>query len=108
MPNETISFYRYESSSDGTPLLERFIAIRETKCGWWIVPSYMVYCLENADIYQKFVLKTGRKRYAYPTKEEAYNSYKIRKQWRVIHLRRQLDRAEQDLKYVKENPDVPQ
>ena len=41
----------------------------------------------------RWISFTGRKRYAYPTKEEAWESFQIRKLRQIEHLERQLRRA---------------
>lgn len=50
----------------------------------------------------KFVLASGRKRLAYPTREEAWDSFKARTRRRHEILRHQLDLAESALKAANE------
>ena len=64
----------------------RIKLLKETKKGWWVQNPV-------APNLPKWVSKTSRKRYAYPTKEEALESWKIRKRWRVLHLKKQLREA---------------
>ncbi|QQV90458.1 hypothetical protein Harreka1_51 [Olleya phage Harreka_1] len=52
--------------------LIKFITKRETEKGYWIS--------EVGSRFEKFVLKESRKRYAYPTKEEAFHNFKRRTQ----------------------------
>ncbi|MCP4053735.1 MAG: hypothetical protein GY739_11850 [Mesoflavibacter sp.] len=72
--NLNIPHYRYErcyglmADIKEIELIE-FKTIKETPFGYWI---------QNGWLKKKFVLKHSSKRYAYPTKEEAFNSFKIR------------------------------
>ena len=43
---------------------------------------------------RKRVLKSARRRFAYPTKALALNSYRHRKDWQISHAARTLARAE--------------
>lgn len=43
---------------------------------------------------RKRVLKSARRRFAYPTKALALNSYRWRKEWQISHAARTLARAE--------------
>jgi hypothetical protein len=49
--------------------LNSFMVVKETRCGYWI------------EAYEglKWVSATGKKRFAYPTKDEAINSFHARK-----------------------------
>lgn len=51
------------------------------------------FTLNYIGIEKKRVLKNARRRWAYPTKALALNSYKIRKDWQAGYARRMLDRA---------------
>ncbi len=87
-------FYRYSDVYYGEhhPLrlrLEVLRIVKETKCGYWLTFGF-----GGKD---KFVLKYGWKRYAWPSKEEAYRSYKERKKTQVKILKTQLKRAEEAL-----------
>lgn len=76
---ETMIFYRYEYPiflCDGV-FLSKFILVRETPKGYWIRSVY--------GSTEKWVSKTGKKRYAYPTKEEALN-YFIKKTELVVSI----------------------
>ena len=67
---------------------EKWFIVKHTAKGAWLGP-YPNYNLKLC----RFCLKAGRKRFAYPTKEEAWESLKIRTQWRVSHCRNALTRA---------------
>jgi len=45
-------------------------------------------------IHDRWIAASGRKRFAYPTMAEAWDSYQARKRCQCEHLRRQLLRAE--------------
>jgi hypothetical protein len=92
------TLYRYDSGCTADEVvLRRYVVEKETPAGRWVVedwaagvsgPGSAIY-----DNSRRWVSKTARKRYCYPTKEEAWESYRIRKQWRVKHLKRQLELA---------------
>ncbi len=91
-----MKFYRYFSMlfTDGPRvILAEFNLIKETPCGWWIQRmDQWNYLTEN----KRWVSKTTRKRYAYPTKEEALVNFKARKRRQIAILEYQLDRAKQE------------
>lgn len=71
-------------------ILEKHPISAETPKGYWI----SLYCGNHKD---RWVSKTAKKRFAYPTVKEAFDSYLARKLSYVKHARRQLARAEADL-----------
>lgn len=81
------TLYRYQDDLIGGSgiILREFIVARETPCYYW-VQSYYGDCIRKT-------AKTGKCRFAYPTKEEAWNSYRERKRRHVAHLERQLEAA---------------
>lgn len=88
-----IPHYRYErkylyfgkigDKNKAIELLE-FKAVRETKHGYW---------LKLNNYKEKFVLKLSQKRYAYPTKEDAFNSFRIRTIKSFHYASRDVDNA---------------
>lgn len=100
-------FYRFYTASDwvgdsdnvfsASVFLDVFIAIKETPKGYWI-KKYGEHKYPWTK--KRFVLKKSKRRYAYPTKEEAWNSYRIRAQKRIWYLRRQLAVASAALGFV--------
>lgn len=75
-----ITHYRYERGynffdyeNDCYIDLVEFVTVKETKCGFWIRRSDFIFARKDV-----FVLKDSRKRYAYTTKEEAFNNFKAR------------------------------
>jgi hypothetical protein len=96
----TEHWYRYEDS--GVPecvaYLRKFPVTKHTPRGVWIdCGGYS----RNV----RFVLNDARKRYAYPTRELAWQSYRIRKQWQRRHLLRQLQDVETRLRVIMEKDD---
>ena len=98
-----MKFYRYEarqyvsidtdgeyySSSIPNPKLEvrEFDLVKETPKGYWI--GLFLKPMDKP-YYEKWVSKTAKKRYAYPTKEEALNNYIRRTESRIKILKAQL------------------
>lgn len=86
-------FYRYEEfhTEELMHIVERtFSLIKETPCGYWIGAYGDVF---SWDIKKRWVSKTARKRYAYPTKEEAMNNFIKRKSRQSIILKYRLKDA---------------
>ena len=73
--------------------VDQFHLLRETRCGYWIVPAWAMGYGLNRERHKKFVLKNSRKRYAYPTIEEALVSFRKRCALRVSHAEYQLQNA---------------
>lgn len=69
----------------------QYPVVRETPCGVWLQDGFR----------RRWVSKTARKRFAYPTREEARESYRIRKRRHVEHLETQLRRARELLKQAE-------
>lgn len=89
--------YRYYSiyCDEGPSVyLEEFDMIKETPCGWWIQPAGDIW---RGGDYKRWVSKTARKRYAYPTKKEALTSFKAKKVRQISILRAHLCGAEHEL-----------
>jgi len=101
-----MKFYRYESRTyasidefgdfvspsipDVRVILQTYDLIRETPKGYWIG-----WLWGNGSIgYKRWVSKTSRKRYAYPTKEEAMNNFVKRTERRIKILKNQTRQAE--------------
>jgi hypothetical protein len=89
-----MDFYRYEDKAfeDGPMIfLIKLAMLKETQCGFWIQRT-ADYPFEKSK--KRWVSKTSRKRYAYPTKEEALKGYIARKRHQVAIYRNKLDHAE--------------
>lgn len=95
-----MKFYRYDivrrvDGMDriyGQPVLSTFNLVKETPKGYWI------------DVWMgnKWVSKYGKRRYAYPTKEEAIQSCIARTNKRISYCRRDLRVAESGLRKLEE------
>ena len=91
-------YYRYEFNFDlNIPDFLEYRVVGRTRCGVWL--SCLLWT--NFDKKKRFVLeKTGyketptKKRFAYPTKAEAYEAFKIRKYRHLAILRNQLEMTE--------------
>lgn len=89
----TTIFYRYDQIDyEYEPVLREstFSLLKETRCGWWIFQDYP---FNNPK--KRWVSKTARKRFAYPTKEEALKNFIARKRRQIAMLNYQLERAGQ-------------
>ncbi len=90
-----IYLYRYEdpgpSFYDKGPILLTYKILQETEQGWWVP-------FPGNKKSKKWISKTSRKRFAYPTKEEAMVNYIARKkkETRIYHYR--LERVQKILK----------
>lgn len=82
------TFYRYEDTAtgDGTQVsLRRYYLIKETPKGYWIGDSWYDANPREEDRewvsgqHKRWISKTSIKRFAYPTKEEAYDNFRFRK-----------------------------
>lgn len=67
------------------PHLEWYRVLKHTSCGVWLDMGYAIK--------PKFVMNTGRKRWAYKNKINAKESYRMRKIRQIEHLERQLENA---------------
>jgi len=72
--------YVVSSFPDPKLVLRRYELIKETEKGYWI--GY------KSINYKKWIPKESRKRYAYPTKEEAIENFKARTKRRIEILER--------------------
>lgn len=95
--------YRYERdfnifgvTPDYSIALVECEVLRPTKEGYWIKRPYSRK--------ERWVSKTTTKRYAYPTKAEAYQSFVIRAKHAVKHCEHNLTTANKFLKLVENSP----
>lgn len=115
-----IQFYRYEAREysagvdkfdnpirrvvpDPKLMLITLNLHKETPKGYWV--GYGFHCPENLRSNSRWVSKTGKKRYAYPTKEEALQSFMIRKEIQMKILEYQAWSAELALKEAQKLKD---
>jgi len=86
---EPLKLYRFDDSPwpDSNRLSETFYYVkRETPAGYWVVNGYS-YGEEQ------WVAKNGKKRLAYPTREEAMISYLHRKRFQLNIYNNRLNKA---------------
>lgn len=79
----------------------QFRTVSETPCGYWITDLNNGY----GRFSKRWVSKTTRKRFAYPTIEEAKNSYIIRKRRQQEYLESLLEKTKAMLTYMDEDPE---
>jgi hypothetical protein len=110
-----MKFYRYEAieyaqmDSDTGEYIDRvfpnpqlhvneYDLLKETPKGYWIGYGSLGVSMYN---WKKWVSKTSRKRFAYPTKEEALENYIKRTEKRLKILEWQVQECEIGLKLAK-------
>lgn len=108
-----MQFYRYVESAEDVDhvrlLLSEFLMVKETHCGYWIDPIVGSYARKKI----RWVSKTARKRYAYPTKAEALDALIARKrrQKAIIYWQNEIadvtiaaaEKAKQELVVTHDN-----
>jgi hypothetical protein len=81
-------FYRFSDlATENLDVLifeHQFELIKETKCGYWIGDS----------LGKHWVSKTSKKRFAYPTRKEAIESFIARKKQQIRYMKIKAKRAE--------------
>ena len=101
---EFYHYYDYDSYGNGVQVaLQTLYLIKETPKGYWISENAFYqekYKLSSIYDKPKWVSKTAKKRYAYPTKLEALNSYKWRKKRQVEYASYTIGRAEQVIEQI--------
>jgi hypothetical protein len=75
----------------------KYKVIKKTKCGYWIK---LFSCFDD----KKWVSKNSKKRFAYPTKQEAMNSFKFRKKRQIEILEDKLKKAREALCLIDTKP----
>ena len=110
MNNKLTTHYRYERKyslnwDSEPPLTEYNIELieyktkKETDCGAWIVEKTKpIFDHTKA----KFVLNGHGKRFAYRTKKEAFESFKIRTKYSLGYAMSDVENAKAFLKLIKE------
>lgn len=93
-------WYRYEYW--GSLMVLEFEVIKHTPKGVWLDTSAVT---KNP---KKFVLNSGEKRYAYPTPELAWRSFRFRKRAQVSILRQQLANADAALNCAESHDEPPE
>lgn len=75
-------------------ILNEYHSVKETPKGHWIT--------NPLKIYKTWISNTSKKRYAYPTKEEALNSFRIRNMKRLTYLKRDLGNVNEALRLAEQ------
>lgn len=102
-----MKFYRYDidySNPEPHLWLKEFVLDKETPKGYWIRPLMYGYM----GLWKKWIPKVSRKRFAYPTKLEALQSFIARKKKQIKYCKSDLYYAEETLKIainLKSNQD---
>jgi hypothetical protein len=88
--------YRFKDIRDtmGIRVIKKkFKVVKETPCGYWV---RLYYSFND----KKWVSKVAKKRYAYPTEQEAMTNFKARKRRQIEILSAQLQDAKVALAWV--------
>lgn len=98
------SFYRYKivfygERNEPKIELDKWKLFKETRAGFWIVPEILP--LER---WKKWIPKKSKKRFAYPTKEEAFTNLKARTYRRAGILEWQLEGVEKAILKIEQHP----
>lgn len=91
-----MQFYRYSSTyyENGPKVtLDTYISVKETAKGYWIELEDDIQEEPN----RSWISKSGKKRFAYPTKEGAMVNFKARKRRQIEILKGKLMGAELEL-----------
>lgn len=77
---------------------ERYALYRHTPQGVWVVPydmrnAHFPFEHRQCEALKRFVLIHSDRKFAYPTKAEAWRSFCIRQKWRIRHAENALERA---------------
>ena len=89
-------FYRYYNYSYGYEINKKlYYFVSETPCGYWISSkkNYNPKDFNFKAHLPKWISKTSRKRFAYPTESEALQSFIARKYRQISILTNQLHNA---------------
>lgn len=84
--------YRYIDivTEEGVELhLEEYKEIKKTPCGAWVQMVYMGHAIGK----KRFVLDGAGRRLCHQTKDQAWESFKLRKKWQASRAIAQLQRA---------------
>lgn len=95
-----------------TIVCARYVVIRESEhCYWLVSPDRAGWAnmiLQRGEVpkFAKRVLKTSDRRFAYPDKAVALNSYKARKRWQLSHAELATERAKAALEELKDLSEI--
>lgn len=101
--------YRYvdDIGPEGVTILcETWVVCGETPQCWYVIPEHKSYLLgrgwgDSLKLARKRISKyAGGKKRCYQTREEAFNSYRIRKHWQLRHTEHAFQRAKTALSEI--------
>ena len=96
-----LMFYRYDGYNGLH--VNKFISIRETPCGAWIIPVQAIsYSQAGKDKHKRFVYTNAKASFAYTTKAKARDSYMARKRREILILRQRLAYAQHGLQQASQ------
>lgn len=97
-----MNFYRYYAGADGAIFLQVLGLRKQTPKGYWVswFPG------DDRKMW-KWVSATARKRYCYPTREEAWESFRIRTSRRKMHLERNIKQSNWTLQSIEKLGEPP-
>jgi hypothetical protein len=93
IPEYLYRFEDYENTLGVHVRKREFKVIKETPCGYWIK---LFYSFND----KKWVSKVAKKRYAYPSEQEAMINFKARKRRQIEILSAQLRTAKSALEWA--------
>ena len=88
-----MNFYRYVDGEEYEVCLKIYVLTKETPAGHWIQSASCIGT--QSDLKRRWVSKTSLKRFAYPTKKQALESYMYRKRMQILIYSRRLKVAEE-------------
>ena len=99
--------YRYVDliTAEGVELyIEEWTEIKKTPKGAWVQRFYMGHGIGK----KRFVLDGLGRRLCHQTKEQAWESFKLRKKWQASRAQAQLDRAKYAIEQTAKLESAPQ
>lgn len=91
-----MEFYRYEMDPFGDIVLRQYYMVKETKKGYWIKRK-SGFASEDTI----WISKDSKKRYAYPSQEQALFNYKKRTEARLRILENHVEKCKTILRFVE-------
>lgn len=98
--------YRYVDlvTEEGVELyIEEYVEIKKTPKGAWVRRAYSGGTVGK----KRFVLDGSGRRLCHQTKEQAWESFKLRKKWQASRAQAQLDRAKYAIEQIANFENAP-
>jgi hypothetical protein len=99
--------YRYVDlvTEEGVELyIEEWVEIKKTPRGAWVQLFYMGHSIGK----KRFVLDGYGRRLCHQTKEQAWESFKLRKKWQASRAQASFDRAKYTIEQIANFDKAPQ